>query len=105
MPNDPIGSPGADPVAPVLLNSHRRLEVRVDRHGPHAKPAGEQPYKMHTEEKGWIVWSIGPDRFYDIDPELHYDPDVRDPAVGLIPVTYDSSNGTVSGGDIWRIKY
>jgi len=75
---------------------------------------------------GWIMWSYGPDTdekgrgqieiylrtdtpydFTDPDPtNTVYNPYRSNPTVQLMVdgFTYDQSNGTVSGGDIWRVK-
>ena len=52
---------------------------------------------------GWIVWSPGPNEKYDLDWKV-YDPNQKDPLLGLAPFAYDPTNGTVSSGDIFRIK-
>jgi len=72
---------------------------------------------------GWILWSFGP----DVDeykgsspsdsPFFAYDPAIGQPSALLLAgdsndgsdqdqdaFTYDPTNGTVSGGDIWRVK-
>lgn len=59
------------------------------------------------KEGGWILVSPGPDRRFDLDwPTLQkaYDPTSPNPAAGLIPYTYDPTNGTESRGDVWMIK-
>ena len=53
---------------------------------------------------GWILFSPGPDRKYDINPEKDYDPSKQSPQLELILRTYDATNGTTSAGDLWRIK-
>jgi prepilin-type N-terminal cleavage/methylation domain-containing protein len=79
---------------------------------------------------GWILWSYGPDvdeykgNTPSDSPYLAYDPAQSQPSTfnltypgGLIAgrsmdsgdggqdqFTYDPTNGTVSGGDIWRVK-
>ncbi|MCX7018499.1 MAG: hypothetical protein NTY46_05795 [Candidatus Sumerlaeota bacterium] len=53
---------------------------------------------------GWILVSPGPDMKFDINWEV-YDPAVAQPSIDLISkYTYDPTNGTVSVGDIWRVK-
>ena len=52
---------------------------------------------------GWVLWSPGPDEKYDLDWKL-YDPDVADPIPALVPFIYDPTNGTVSAGDVLRVK-
>jgi len=53
---------------------------------------------------GWILFSPGPDGAYDIDPERDYDARVTQPTPALLLKAYDASNGTFSGGDIFRVK-
>ena len=62
---------------------------------------------------GWILLSPGPDGDYDIPPHYDaYDPNVPQPSIRLLTgtngqgsaFTYDPTNGTVSDGDIWRVK-
>jgi hypothetical protein len=62
-------------------------------------------YWTDDSGKGWLVWSAGPDSDYDIDPGVDYRPGVEPfPSDLLINHTYDPTNGTTSGGDIWRVK-
>ena len=61
-------------------------------------------YTVTTEKAaGWSLWSPGPDEKYDLDWKV-YDPAVPQPSTDLIPYTYDPTNGTVSSGDIFRVK-
>lgn len=55
-------------------------------------------------KKGWILYSPGPDRIYDIVPEKDYVPGAVEIPASLINKTYDPSNGAVSRGDIYRVK-
>lgn len=65
------------------------------------------------ESAGWILLSPGPDGRFDLDPGVYRaDPDPKAysgassvaPQPELIAGAYDPTNGTVSAGDIWRIK-
>jgi hypothetical protein len=58
----------------------------------------------NAKNSGWIMWSAGPDKEYDINPEKDYDPDKKNPLPSLILKTFDATNGANSRGDIWRIK-
>ncbi|MEO8377924.1 MAG: hypothetical protein ABI579_09665 [Candidatus Sumerlaeota bacterium] len=65
-------------------------------------------YRYYAVEDGWIVWSAGPDKDYDITPELDYSPSFK-PSYNPVParlsnVSYDPTNGTISDGDIWRVR-
>ena len=58
---------------------------------------------------GYILWSPGPDETYGLTIENvagAYDASTSAtiPSEMLIGLTYDPSNGTVSGGDVWRVK-
>lgn len=53
---------------------------------------------------GWILFSPGPDRDYDIDPKIDYGSRSDQLTPTLVHKTYDPTNGMVSGGDIWRVK-
>jgi prepilin-type N-terminal cleavage/methylation domain-containing protein len=70
-------------------------------------------------EMGWILWSVGPDQDDDMGPgdgtdefarlnQSVYNPAMSNPTVTLVAgppyVTYDSTNGTTSNGDVWRVK-
>ena len=62
---------------------------------------------------GWIVVSAGPDGDYDLAGEYDaYDPAIAQPSLRLLTgtnkrgsaYTYDPTNGSISDGDVWRIK-
>lgn len=59
------------------------------------------PFAYYSTPKGWILLSPGPDMDWDIDPVKQYDPEDR---TKLLLMTYDPTNGVVSGGDIYRVK-
>ena len=50
---------------------------------------------------GWILFSAGPDRKYQLSRE-DYSPGEMRPGDSLLNKTYDPTNGTKSGGDMWR---
>ena len=61
-------------------------------------------YSVKTETAdGWIVWSPGPDKKYDLDWKL-YNPDVKQPSPEILKFAYDSTNGAMSSGDVFRVK-
>lgn len=66
------------------------------------------PFAYFEDGKGWILISPGPDRKYDIaDPAAVYDGAIPQPSAHLLaggPWTYDPTNGTVSQGDVWRVR-
>jgi prepilin-type N-terminal cleavage/methylation domain-containing protein len=66
---------------------------------------------------GWILYSVGPDTDEGLGSDLNvpvetvYIPHITQPSVTLITraggndcYTYDPTNGTTSGGDVWRVK-
>ncbi len=56
---------------------------------------------------GFIIWSPGPDKDYDLtleNVEIYYDPRYEVPSPGLIERQYDPTNGARSGGDVFRTK-
>ena len=64
-------------------------------------------YSVNDKEKkicGFIIISPGPDRDYDIDPVKDYHPEDTESVKMLINKRYDSTNGTISSGDLFRVK-
>lgn len=77
-----------------------------EMHKPDQHP---RPYSYYTDPKflGWIVWSAGPDKNYDLtDKNISslYDPESPQPSNTLLLYSYEPSNGTISGGDLFRTK-
>ncbi len=101
MPTDPF----AEEVQPGYryYNSGKASVSAVLRENGNLKNAvvtvGGEP-----RPSGWIMWSAGPDRKYDIDYFQYDAANSTESERKLIPHTYDPSNGTVSPGDIWRIS-
>lgn len=63
----------------------------------------DTPIAYHGTDRGWILYSAGPTKQYQIIPQQDYNdrvPTDRNPA--LVHKTYDPTNGTISAGDIWR---
>jgi hypothetical protein len=58
----------------------------------------------YCDPNGWILISAGPDGDYDIDPQKLYNSSVSQPSTELLSKAYDPTNGTVSDGDIFRVK-
>lgn len=70
-------------------------------------PAAGIPFCYWTDKSGWIMWSAGPDRKYDLTIDnigLVYHAEDKVPSDLLIMKTYDPSNGPGSPGDIYRTK-
>jgi len=71
-------------------------------------------YWVSPDGKGWVLISPGPDEVFNLDPaalERVYDSGVSGPTEALMggvgsrgAYTYDPTNGTVSAGDLWRVK-
>lgn len=77
---------------------------------PYASVPGT-PLRYQRRGNGWIIGSFGPDRDQATGGDLHwdrplvmYDPAAMDPTRKLLPFSYDPTNGTVSEGDLWRVK-
>lgn len=73
---------------------------------PFTEPQGSS-FSYYAANSGWILWSAGPDGKFDLTMEnigKVYNPALGVPSPELSNLTYDPSNGSVSAGDIWRIK-
>lgn len=58
-------------------------------------------------DKGWILLSAGPDCVFDLDFETLqkvYDPSISQPSPALLHYAYDPTNGSLSRGDLFRVK-
>jgi len=53
--------------------------------------------RYYLKDNKYLLYTAGPDRFFDIDPEKDFDPQKIHE---LSAKTYDPTNGTVSSGDI-----
>ncbi|MBX7243921.1 MAG: hypothetical protein K1X53_00380, partial [Candidatus Sumerlaeaceae bacterium] len=63
------------------------------------------PFAYYCDENGWICFSPGPDGQYDLaEPGKYYTSKIDQPSTGIMLLSYDPSNGTISGGDVWRVK-
>jgi hypothetical protein len=53
-----------------------------------------------------MILTRGPDGDYDMDPAKMYNGSITQPSRDLLTstATYDPTNGTLSNGDIWRVK-
>lgn len=60
-------------------------------------------YNPKPGTNGWILISPGPDGKYDLDWTL-YDPTKPQPSAEILQYCYDPTNGTVSAGDVFRVK-
>lgn len=79
-------------------------------------------FGYYCDANGWILYSFGPDTDEgkagrgDVDPDVEtvYRSTISQPSLTLIAgrssatgndcYTYDPSNGTISPGDVWRVK-
>jgi hypothetical protein len=62
----------------------------------HGTPASWIRY--HSDGTNYLIWSVGPDGVSQITVE----DEVTSDLAALVPMPYDSSNGSKSLGDIWR---
>jgi hypothetical protein len=62
------------------------------------------PFAYHSDDNGWILISPGPDSDYDINPATDYNSKISQPSDRILLKAYDGTNGTVSDGDIFRVK-
>lgn len=60
-------------------------------------------FGYYQDKNGWMLFSPGPDKKFDLGWEV-YDSKVAQPTKDLLMYFYDPTNGTVSGGDIVRVK-
>ena len=62
-------------------------------------------YRYWHDENGFILWSPGPRGEYAItDPSEVYSSDEPQPSDALLHRSWDPTNGTISPGDIWRVR-
>ena len=61
-------------------------------------------FVYYKDQTGWILISPGPDFDYDINPIPDYDASTSQPSPKLMTLAYDTTNGTISDGDIYRVK-
>ena len=80
------------------------FEYRLgDARDPFSRPYG-RTFNYLSAPGGWIVWSAGPDRVYDVRWRL-LDFSQPMPSDDLLQATYDPTNGTVSRGDAWIMMW
>jgi uncharacterized membrane protein len=84
----------ADPLAPIF-----GLTFAYYATPPHPSDGGKP---------GWIVWSAGPDRIYDLNraniPQICKNTSNGQAWNQIMPYLYDPTNGTDSAGDIVRVS-
>ena len=62
-------------------------------------------FMYYSTGKWWMLWSPGPDTDYDIMPPVQQWTMGREGIpTQILNWTYDPTNGTVSDGDIWRVR-
>ena len=83
------------PIAYLLGYSRDSFEVKQ---GP------VDTFAYFSTANGWILSSPGPDGDFDIVLENAYNPSISQPSRELIALAYDPTNGTISDGDIFRVK-
>ena len=58
--------------------------------------------QSYGENQEPFLWS--PDSDYDINPAIDYSSKVSQPSERILLKAYDGTNGTISDGDIYRVK-
>jgi type II secretory pathway pseudopilin PulG len=110
MLSTPIAYVVTFPQDPFVPGGHGTF-VYWSINGSKTDPSGQ--VRAGPTIAGWILISPGPDGDYDIPPDYDvYDPNVAQPSARLLggansqgsACTYDPTNGTVSDGDIWRVR-
>jgi len=76
------------------------MQLYVD----HFAPDEDSIHSYYSDVGGWILISAGPDGDYDIDPQKLYNSSVPQPSQELLSKSYDPTNGTISDGNIFRVK-
>lgn len=66
--------------------------------------AAGSTYSCYVTDGGWILISPGTDGDFDILAQNAYLPRQNQPTPDLLNLSYDPSNGTISDGDIFRVK-
>jgi hypothetical protein len=90
------------PVAYLRAYPPDPFSRRVDRPG-----GGTFAYWTPESADWWILLSPGPDLSYNITLDTLntiFRTPQPDPAAALRALTYDPTNGAISGGDIWEAK-
>lgn len=67
-------------------------------------PGGELPFAYYADTNGFIIFSPGYDKRYDIVPQVDYSSAISQPSPRLLLKCYDPTNGTYSPGDVMRVK-
>lgn len=62
------------------------------------------PFSYYTDGPGWILLSPGPDGDFNVNPQRDYSSAVAQPSAELLQRAYDPTNGTVSAGDVFRVR-
>ncbi len=80
-----------------------RIGGRPDKQAM-GNPAGGNQAK--GARAGWIFFSPGLDGDYDLVPSRDFDAAIAQPSAHLLTcgASYDPTNGTVSNGDIYRVR-
>lgn len=99
IPSFRLRTPG-DTVASITTPIAYMTSLPVD---PFAENEAAFGYYSVARPDGWVLFSPGPDGDFDLDWKV-YDAGVAQPSPALLEKAYDPTNGTVSDGDLWRVK-
>ncbi len=100
-----ISPKGREMAIPMTLTTPIAYLTRYYEDPFQVSPTDPQPtFAYYADRNGWILISPGPDGDYDINPAKDYSSDIRQPTLQLLLKAYDPTNGTVSGGDVFRVK-
>ncbi len=96
---------GREIAIPMTVTTPLAYITRYFKDPFQVSPTDPQPtFAYYGDRNGWILISPGPDGDYDINPAKDYSSDIRQPTLQLLLKAYDPTNGTVSGGDVFRVK-
>jgi RNA polymerase sigma factor (sigma-70 family) len=104
LPNAPFGAAGQPFSLTTPIAYMSRTMTDPFNTGPNSNYSYFSVDDSQRRIHGWILVSPGPDGVFNIRPQQDYDPSIAQPSPTLLRLAYDPTNGTVSGGDIFRVK-
>lgn len=67
-------------------------------------PSKHLPYSYFTDGQSWLLYSAGPDGRFDLVPVQDFDSVTTQPSERIVSKSHDPTNGTLSAGDVWRVR-